>query len=1695
MNYNANGGSNAPASQTNVFDEPLMLSISVPNRSGYVFKGWATSSTATMAEYQPGDIYSQNEDGMLYAVWKLAYTVNYNANGGNNAPPTQTKAHDEPLILSTSVPTRSGYVFKGWATSSSATSAQYHPSDSFEINANTTLYAVWKRAYNIYYSANGGVEAPETQIKIQDEPLIITSDTPIREGYSFLGWGTSSGTSVISYNGGDSYTNNTGTTLYAIWKPNEYLVTYNANGGSGAPEQEIKKHDTPLYIYTQHPVRYGYTFLGWSKDRKAEVPEYIEGYAAYTDNADVTLYAVWKLNEYTITYDANGGSNAPTAQTLLHGGEVKITSDIPTREGFEFIGWSTLRDTRNVMYRPGDTYSADEDITLYAVWRAGGTAGTDISWVLYNDGELVISGTGEITDSPWDKNAVKAITVESGITSIGVGVFKGCLNASRVILPVGLERIEDEAFRKCSSITSIVIPETVNRIGTYAFECCYSLKNITLPPQLQYIESYSFSRCSALKDIVIPQAAESIDDHAFYQAGVQEVTIFNNLYNIGVSAFDIYYSKVSYVYYTGRAAEWNEIDISTGNSKLTSANINYNYRLPAVSKPTVTVSDVAGGKQVSINSTDNNVTIYYTTDGSNATTSSNIYTGEFDIKTEGTYVINALAVNKANTKSIMTTKTVTVEKAANPIPSVLSGTFSQPLRVTLSCATPNARIYYTTDGSTPNTNSTEYTSGTVNIGQTTALKAISVLDGYVNSDISNYLYTIDFLPKLVTHYAVDTGMVYASYTGFTPEGSSERGFKYKKIGGGNYIVKHISVQGDFEAYLDDIEPGYEYECVAFDIIDINGELKEIEGDSVRFKVENNSALTLNDTYLRLYPGDGYVLIPKIEGYNASDIIWQSSDRNVVSVSGGYVKANNIGSALITASTRDRQYSAECEIAVKRKSFVPSDSIDFSEWNLAMRLSSNGNDSGRTGVPVELRGANVLIGTAALAAWKGVAREDDDVYPSRYNVTAYNSDAQNTYHLQNAYILPKRTTANYSADYIRNVKNAVINYGAVYAAFNQLDDCWDADAKSYYCDEYQNGSLYSSHAVAIIGWDDNYSKDNFRTIPPADGAFICKNSYGEQCNYNGYFYMSYYDKNIGITDETMVFPGIGNSNNYDNIYQYDEFGATFDLSKQDTIMAANVFAGKYQNEKIDAASFYTYDMATNYEIYVIPDFTGENDLYNLGAYVAKGCFDYAGYHTVKFDEGISVTGEKFAIVVKLIKPGKDVHAYIEMPVETDNSYINRLYSNARGNSGESYIFDYYKSGEWTDLTNDLDNANNCIKAFTSGTTPKRRLMLTGRGNTSDEIMTLDEVVEKGVNVNSDFALFAVNNIQLLSEDKSSELIPSTAEFGTYDCGIGTGNVYPSYYSLRDEGLVTPVRNQGGYNTCWIHGIYASLESSVLKKIMRTRETTLNGGIGVGDDLSEVGAYVPVSGLSLNAASYKLALGGMVKLDALIEPANADNRNVSWSSADTDIADVDIFGNVTAKSKGNTIITAEIGKHKAFCELTVTDSVPIERIEFVNANSAFNIGEEWFADYTIYPTNISKHDLIWSSDNENIATVDSNGLITAIESGKTIIRLTDVTTGVFGEMQITVNGEKIKTNTTISKTGNKFYVSVTGNVDPAEQNIYVAAYNRYNKMYEVHKVYNVGNNIEFDVNNDIDHFKVFVWNRLMQPLSDIEIILVP
>ena len=251
---------------------------------------------------------------------------------GTGSAVTDMKPHNNILTLRGALFTRAGYTQVGWSTVDGGEKV-YGFEDVYTQNEALTLYPVWNtNKYTITFDTNGGSEiAPITQ----DYGTEITApDNPTRKGYTFKGWDKEIPETMPAEN----------ITVKAQWEINQYTITFDTNGGSEiAP---ITQDYGTEITAPDNPTRKGYTFKGWDK----EIPE-----AMPAEN--ITVKAQWEINQYTITFDTNGGSEiAPITQD--YGTEI-TAPDNPTRKGYTFKGWDK---------EIPETMPA-ENITITARWK------------------------------------------------------------------------------------------------------------------------------------------------------------------------------------------------------------------------------------------------------------------------------------------------------------------------------------------------------------------------------------------------------------------------------------------------------------------------------------------------------------------------------------------------------------------------------------------------------------------------------------------------------------------------------------------------------------------------------------------------------------------------------------------------------------------------------------------------------------------------------------------------------------------------------------------------------------------------------------------------------------------------------------------------------------------------------------------------------------------------------------------------------------------------------------------------------------------------------------------------------------------------------------------------------------------------------------------------------------------------------
>ena len=358
VKFDANEGTVTPAEKTVTYGSTYG-ELPTLTREGYTFAGWFTKKDVG-TKVTAVTTVTTAADHMLYAHWTAnEYKVIFDANGGTVTPAEQTVTYGS-TYGELPTPTREGYTFAGWFTEQNG-GTQVTKETVVKTVADHTLYAHWTaNTYTVKFDANEGtVTSAEQTVTYGSHYGELP--TPTREGYTFAGWFTeqNGGTKVMADTKVTTAENHT---LYAYWMQNIYDVSFDANGGKEAYEPKKVRHGDTYGKFPPEPTRIGYKFAGWYTEKdggaKVELGDVV--------TSSHTLYAHWTANEYTVTFDANGGAVEPKTQTVTYGstyGELPT----PTRKGYTFVGWFTNPNSGTQVKADAEVTTA-ADRTLHAHW-------------------------------------------------------------------------------------------------------------------------------------------------------------------------------------------------------------------------------------------------------------------------------------------------------------------------------------------------------------------------------------------------------------------------------------------------------------------------------------------------------------------------------------------------------------------------------------------------------------------------------------------------------------------------------------------------------------------------------------------------------------------------------------------------------------------------------------------------------------------------------------------------------------------------------------------------------------------------------------------------------------------------------------------------------------------------------------------------------------------------------------------------------------------------------------------------------------------------------------------------------------------------------------------------------------------------------------------------------------------------------
>ena len=355
--------------------------ITLPTKSGYTFGGYYSATGGGGTQYYKADgssakSYDLTSNTTLYAKWTgNTYTLTFDANGGST--PTASKSVQYKSTYGTlPTPTRTGYTFSGWYTTSTGGTKKV-ASDTYETIGNSTLYAHWTaNTYTIAFNGNGAASGSmSSQTMTYDQAAEIKAFSSfVNPGYVFNGWATEAGATIPQYSDKESVINlaTSGTvTLYAVWTAGGFSVIFNPTGGTVDVALKVVNYQSQ-YGELPTPARSGYTFSGWFTSTVGGTQ--ITATSVFTQTTAQTLYAHWTGKSYTVTFDRQSGSGGTSSSSVTFGA-IPSQVTIPTRVGYTFGGYFTSPYGVGTQYYGayGEgivPFAVASNVTLYAKWDA-----------------------------------------------------------------------------------------------------------------------------------------------------------------------------------------------------------------------------------------------------------------------------------------------------------------------------------------------------------------------------------------------------------------------------------------------------------------------------------------------------------------------------------------------------------------------------------------------------------------------------------------------------------------------------------------------------------------------------------------------------------------------------------------------------------------------------------------------------------------------------------------------------------------------------------------------------------------------------------------------------------------------------------------------------------------------------------------------------------------------------------------------------------------------------------------------------------------------------------------------------------------------------------------------------------------------------------------------------------------------------
>lgn len=715
------------------------------------------------------------------------------------------------------------------------------------------------------------------------------------------------------------------------------------------------------------------------------------------------------------------------------------------------------------------------------------------------------------------------------------------------------------------------------------------------------------------------------------------------------------------------------------------------------------------------------------------------------------------------------------------------------------------------------------------------------------------------------------------------------------------------------------------------------------------------------------------------------------------------------------------------------------------------------------------GGDLVLSMQAYSTWAGVSLESDVSYKSAdlvrknglSNKYAYSKDVA---HIKNAYKINIKKNPN-------EAKRMLLQNGALGVSYCERSADYNKTYNSY------NGQISNAqnHAVTIVGWDDEFPKNHFNVSAKEDGAWLIRNSWGEEKeSHSGYFWLSYYDKSL--SDNAYAFEFVSDKKSkddgfYDNNYQYDGAAYSWAINQK---KAANIFETKHDNEKLKAVCFGVSSTDCDYIVSVYKNLASVSDP-ESGVCVSKqsGKTTFEGMYTIPLKDEVNLKkGDVYSVVVELnnSKAGS-YYFYVE------HSYVSDWFNcETSAKNGESFIF---SGSSWIDYGNYF-NANVRIKAFTDdvdeeveGYEPNASLSLDQSELEFDINQTSYTITPSLKMENSKNNVNYYIDVMPTNEIKNAGYSVSKNKDGKFTVKVDTSKIRPTekhylkfvakasddsdldeekYVLLktRNTSLADLIKNNTGeYRISLSNEKKAKviISSTVTGKVLsENQDYTIK--YEYNEDNNSTTAKI--RGCNWYSGEIWYTYSNSLKSNYLITDISALNLrygqkgvkiyanagsgkdSISFISKDDNVVKVDKAGNVTIVGCGKTQIKviAEAPRYnKETFNIPVTVVKQEKKISVGKKEITKVFGDKAFILEA--KTNVNEN-LSYVSSNKKIAVVDKNGKVTLKAPGRVTITITSPESAKYKaasavKVDITVKPRKIKLSSVTNVKGKKAKIS--------------------------------------------------------------------